>query len=489
MQSLKKKIRCLLWTFPKISLSVILLFLCFPAISHDELPDLGNSASATLTPAQEYELGSNVVKQLQAASAISQDIIVNEYLQSIGYRLLATHGGEQPEFQFFAIRDKTINAFALPGGFIGVNTGLILATESESELAGVMAHEVGHVQQKHIARMYQHMSRMRLSTIAGILAAIIIATQDPQAAQGAVAATMAHTQQTMINFTREHEKEADFVGIQTLAKAGFDPMGMPSFFHRMYQDTRYYTNHMPEYLMTHPLTENRMMAAQARAKSYPYRQIPDSLQYHLVQARIKAYSFGSAHEACRYYEKVLDKENYLNRSGALYGYVLALLENHKAQMAKPYVNELVSAYPNQPLFQLAYSEMLMQLGDRENAILRVEDALKNHPHNYPLLFSYTNWLIQAKRSEEAIRILKTHVSPKTKYPQLWNMLSAAYAQNRQTVQSHLAQAYYLRLKGDVTGAETQLRLARRSPLLTPVEQRQIEAQQKEIKKNKKKGSN
>lgn len=462
-------------------LSALLIIISFSAFSHDDLPDLGNSASATLTPAQEYELGSNVVKQLQAASAISQDPIVNEYLQSVGYRLLATQGGEQPQYQFFAIRDKTINAFALPGGFIGVNTGLILATESESELAGVMAHEVGHVQQKHIARMYQHMSRMRLSTIAGILAAIIIATQDPSAAQGAVAATMAHAQQAMINFTREHEKEADFVGIQTLAKAGFDPMGMPAFFHRMYQDTRYYSNQVPEYLMTHPLTENRMMAAQARAKSYPYRQIPDSLQYHLVHARIRTYSFGSAHEACRYYEKILDKQNYRSRTGTLYGYVLALLENHKPQAAKPYLNELLAKHPNQPLFQLAYSEMLMQMGEKENAISQLDTALKNHPNNHPILLTYAEWLIQAKRSEQAICLLKAHAHPKTKYPELWNMLSAAYAQNRQAVQSHLAQAQFLKLKGDVTGAETQLRLARRSPHLTPVEQRQIEAQQKELK--------
>lgn len=465
----------------KCFLSALLIFISFSAFPHDDLPDLGNSASATLTPAQEYELGSSVVKELQAASAISQDPIVNEYLQSVGYRLLATQGGELPKYQFFAVRDKTINAFALPGGFIGVNTGLILATDSESELAGVMAHEIGHIQQKHIARMYQHMSRMRLSTIAGVIAALIIATQDPSAAQGAVAATMAHAQQAMINFTREHEKEADFVGIQTLAKAGFDPMGMPAFFHRMYQDTRYYTNQIPEYLMTHPLTENRMIAAQARAKSYPYRQIPDSLQYNLVHARIRTYSFGSAHEACRYYEKILDKQNYHSRTGTLYGYVLALLENHKPQLAKSYLNELLTKYPNQPLFQLAHAEMLMQIGEKEYALTELETTFKNHPNDYSILLTYSKWLIQDKRSEQAIRLLKAHAHPKTQYPELWNMLSAAYAQNRQAVQSHLAQAQFLKLKGDLTGAETQLRLARRSTHLTPVEQRQIEAQQKELK--------
>lgn len=464
---------------------VCVLLLILPStltFAHDELPDLGNSANATLSPAQEYELGSSVIKELQAASAISQDPILTEYLQSIGYRLLATHQTTLSPYQFFAVRDKTINAFALPGGFIGVNTGLILATESESELAGVMAHEIGHVQQKHIARMYEHMGRMRLSTIAGMIAALIIATQNPQAGQGAIAATMAHAQQSMINFTREHEKEADYVGIQTLAKAGFDPMGMPTFFHRMYQDNRYYTNHIPEYLMTHPLTENRMIAAQTRAKSYPYRQVQDSLQYHLIQARVRTASFGSAYEACQYYEKALHRQNYRSRIGTLYGYTLALLQANKATQAKSHLHELLADHPNQPLFRLAYAEALMQLGDQAGALAKIEAALRDHPHNYSLLFTYGDWLIRTKRAQEAIHLLKSYIHPKTKYPELWNMLSAAYAQNHEVVQSHLAQAQFLKLKGDLTGAETQLRLARRAPHLSPTEKNQIDAQQKEIRK-------
>lgn len=446
-----------------------------------ELPDLGNSSNAALSPVQEVELGRSVMKELKSAMVISQDVIVNEYLQGLGYRLIATQAKSQPDYYFFAVKDKSINAFALPGGFVGVNTGLIMATESESELAGVIAHEVGHVQQKHIARMYEHMGRMRLSTIAGVIASIILATQNAQAGSGALAATLAGNQQALINFTRDHEKEADYVGIHTLAKAGFDPMGMPAFFHRMYQDTRFYGNHIPEYLMTHPLTEARLMAAQTRANSFPYRQVQDSLQYHLIQARVMVYNFGSAREASNHFSKKLQRGNYRSRAGTLYGYALALIEEGKPLQARIYLDELISLYPDIPLFQLAYAQMEMACYESDKAIYRITNSLKNHPNNYPLVFIYCEWLIKTNAAQNAIRILKQQVLQKPVYPELWKLLSIAYAHAHQHVQAHLAQAQFLKSQGDYNGAGLQLRLAKKVSTVSELEKRQIDAQIEEIK--------
>ncbi len=457
---------------------LILGFIC--PLKAAELPDLGNSSSAVLTPVQESELGRSIMKELQRAQAISDDAYVSEYLQGLGYRLIATQGQAQSDYQFFVVKDRSINAFALPGGFIGVNVGLILATDSESELAGVLAHEIGHVQQKHIARMYEHMGRLRLSTIAGMIAAVVLATQNAQAASGAMAATLAGSQQALINFTREHEKEADYVGIQALTKAGFDPMGMPSFFHRMYQDTRFYGNHTPDYLLTHPLTESRLMAAQTRAKSFPYKQIPDSLQYHLMQARVTVNSFSSAQEATNYFAKKLQRGNYRSRTGTLYGYTLALLEEGKAAQAKPYLDELLETSPNQPLFQLAYAQMEMMTEQRQQALSRLANTLQNHPNNYPLTFTYCEWLIKNGDATKAARLLQQQILRKPIRPPLWNLLSAAYSQLHQPIQSHLAQAQFLKLKGDYTGAATQLRLAKKLSSASPQEQRQIDAELKEI---------
>jgi len=461
---------------------LILIFLLPIQLAADELPDLGNSASAVLSPQQEYELGSSVMKELKSALAISQDVIITEYIHSLGYRLLATQSLAQPNYQFFIIRDKTINAFALPGGFIAVNTGLILATEAESELAGVLAHEIGHIQQKHIARMYAHAGRLRLSTIAGVIASVIIATQNPQAAQGALAATLAGSQQALINFTRDHEKEADYVGIQTLAKAGFDPMGMPTFFHRMYQDTRYHGNHVPEYLMTHPLTESRLISAQARAKHFPYKQIQDSLNYHLAHARVTLYQFPCAREASNHFAKVLARGNYRNRLGIVYGYALSLIEEGKPSAAKPYLEELLAASPDQPLFHLAYAQMEMGLGERESALEHLATTLKNHPKNRPLTLTYADWLIRYGQTTEAISFIQKQVAVKTTHPELWHLLSQAQARAKQPLKSHLAQAQFLKLTGDYPGSLTQLRLAKKIIPLTPQEIRQIEAEVKAVEK-------
>ncbi len=469
---------CLTRFFVCAILILISFFHC--SLQAAELPDLGNSASAVLSPSQEREIGLGIMKELRAAQIIGHDVYVNEYLQGLGYRLVATQGQAQSAFQFFVVEDQSINAFALPGGFIGINTGLILASESESELAGVLAHEIGHVQQKHIARMYEHMGRLRLSTIAGMIAAALLATQNAQAASGAMAATMAGSQQAMIDYTREHEKEADYVGIHALTKAGFDPMGMPAFFHRMSQETRYYGNHLPEYLMTHPLTESRLMAAQSRANSFPYKQIPDSLQYHLVQARVLVDTFSTPQEACAYFAKKLERGNYRSRLGTMYGYVLSLSQAGKLQQAIPYLDELLKVSPNQPLFQLAYAQVEMASQQPEKALARLANTLQNHPNNYPLTFTYCEWLIKNGEPQKAVSIIKQQVSKKPSHPILWNLLSNAYSKSHVPVQAHLAQAQYLKLQGDLPGAATQLRLAKKIATITAQEQRQIDAELKDI---------
>ncbi|MFI4937619.1 MAG: M48 family metalloprotease [Candidatus Berkiellales bacterium] len=447
-----------------------------------ELPDLGNASGSVLTAAQEYELGRSVMQELNQAQVLLSDLIVNEYLQGIGYRLIATHGGAQPDYYFFAVKDRSINAFALPGGFVGINTGLILATEGESELAGVIAHEIGHVQQKHIARMYQHMGRLQLSTIAGMIASVIIATQNPQAATGAMAATLAGRQQALINFTRDHEREADYVGIQTLSKAGYDPMGMPAFFHRMQQDTRFYGNFIPEYLLTHPLTETRLMAAQSRAKAFPYKQVADSLQYHLIQARVLAFSFNSSQEAINHFAKKLQRGNYQSQIGTLYGYVLALIEDGKYHEAKPYVEQLLQAYPDHPFFQLAYATIEINTNQTQKALSRLANTLKDHPNNYPLTYTYAEWLVKTKDSATAIQFLKHKVLQKPPRPELLNLLSSAYSQAGQPMQAHLTQAQYLKLRGDLQGAAIQLKIARKLAAPSSQQQKQIDAEIKEIQR-------
>ena len=227
---------------------------CSPTRSpRRELPDIGNPAGAIITESDEYQIGRMIVQQLRDEGAIIDDPEVNEYLQALGSRTRRADPRWRPPFQFFAVRDNTINAFALPGGFIGVNSGLVLATRNESELASVLAHEIAHVTQRHIARTMRAQGKQSIAATAAILAAILIGAMaggSGDAMQGAIAIAQGAAAQQQVNFTRANEYEADRVGIGFLAAAGFDPQAMPSFFETMGRRTGLAGSYMPEMIQT-----------------------------------------------------------------------------------------------------------------------------------------------------------------------------------------------------------------------------------------------
>lgn len=476
-------------TYSKIKFVITLLLANFlillpnsiaSSYNSNNLPDLGNATSPILSPTDELELGRSVLNELQTSIKISNDSIVNEYLNSIGHRIVATFSQSQVKFNFFTVLDSHINAFALPGGFIGVNSGLILSSETESELAGVVAHEVSHVIQRHIARMYEHMGRVKISTIAGLIASIILATQNAEAGSGAMAATLAGSQQAMINFTREHEREADAVGIQAMAKAGFDPMGMPSFFHRMYQDTRFYGRWVPEYLLTHPLSSERLINAKSRAQSFPYKQIPDSLQFHLVKARLKVTTAKTPQESIEYFSKAIENRAYRNRQGALYGLALAYLNAGKPEQASDPIADLLTLSPHEPLYLLLQAEKSMHQHQPNTAILQLKKALQMHPKNFNLSTTLAYWLILQDQPTEAIRVIKKQKQTTPDRIELYALLANAYTKADRPLQAHITQAQAYKLQGDFRSALRQLNMAKRINNLSQRDLRQIEAQISEI---------
>lgn len=450
---------------------------CFSA---NNLPDLGNAASPILSPADELELGRSVLSELQTSLRISHDSVVNDYLSSLGHRIVATFSQSQLSFYFFTVLDPHINAFALPGGFIGVNSGLILATETESELAGVVAHEVAHVMQRHIARMYEHLGRVKLSTIAGLIASIIIATQNPEAGTGAMAATLAGGQQAMINFTREHEREADAIGIQAMVAGGYDPMGMPSFFHRMYQETRFYGKWIPEYLLTHPLSSERLITAKSRAQSFPYRQIPDSERFHLIKARLKVSTAKTPQDAVEYFENAIEKHTYRNRQGALYGLVLAYLNAGKPKLADNVLEELLRTSPHEPLFLLAKAEKLMYEHQTALAINELKQALQWHPKNFIVTTTLAHWLINVNQAHDAIKLIKKQRQYMPHKLELYFLLANAYTKIDRPFQAHLTQAQAYKMQGDIRSALRQLTIAKQLKNLSDKQRIQLDAQFKEL---------
>jgi predicted Zn-dependent protease len=252
--------------------------------SFDDLPSLGEAAGRIYSPQQDQALGAAFMRELRQSDLILDDVATTSYLQNLGHRLTMHSESPGHGFTFFMVNDERINAFAGPAGHIGVNVGLFLAAESESELAAVLAHEIAHVTQRHLARAFEAADKLSLPTTAAILAAILIGTQDGQAGAAALTAASAASLQHQINFTRANEQEADRVGIQTLADASYDPHGMGRFFERLQKNSKLYGTQPPEFLSTHPVTTNRIAEAETRAASFSKIDVPDDLDFRLLRA-------------------------------------------------------------------------------------------------------------------------------------------------------------------------------------------------------------
>ncbi len=233
-----------------------------------QLPDLGDSSQVGFSPAQERKVGEAIIRQIRAQGGYMQDPEVNDYLNELGHKLVAASNDAKQDFEFFAVPDSQINAFALPGGYIGVNTGLILLAQNESELASVLAHEISHVTQRHMARMIDQQKNSMLLSLAGLALAVLAsrAGGGGQGVQAAIASTTALNQQSQLNFTRENEYEADRIGFSRLVAAGYDPNGMATFMEKLQRSTRFLESNAPSYLRTHPITYERIAEAQSRAQ-------------------------------------------------------------------------------------------------------------------------------------------------------------------------------------------------------------------------------
>ncbi len=275
------------------------------------LPDIGSPADSVFSKNEERQIGRMVLRGLRDAGQLLDDPEINEYIQATGHRLAGhAHDGGY-EFNFFVVRDPRINAFALPGGFIGVNSGLILATKTESELAGVLAHEISHVTQNHIERQIYATSKASLMSAAALLAAILVGAAT-DAGGDAMAAAIAISQgaalQAQINFTRAHEYEADRVGVDVLASAGFDPKGMPDFFETLGRRSGTAPGKIPEFLQTHPVSSARIAETRSRAAQYQDIEVQDSTNYSLMRERIRVMSATTPAEVLGYYDRITPTE-------------------------------------------------------------------------------------------------------------------------------------------------------------------------------------
>lgn len=433
------------------------------AVTTLDLPDIGESTGNILSPEYERRLGQAFLNQIRRQTDIINDPEVETYIQSIGYRLVAQSDNSSQLFTFFVINENNINAFAAPGGIVGINTGTIIAAETESELAGVLAHEIAHVTQRHMARSAEMSQKMSIPMMAAMLGAILIASQNPDAGAAAMAAIQGGVIQAQINFTRGNEEEADRIGMQLLDRAEFNPYGMPAFFTKL-QRNSVYAAQAPEFLRTHPLTVNRISDSQARVEALPKNSnYNESRTYQFIRTKLLVKSYKTPAEAIDYYQGILDQGQFRDDIVVLkYGLAFAHLENRDYGQAAQLLDELLERDGENLSLLLARADVEVRRSDYDAAIAIYADMMHIYPDYRPLILSYANTLLTAKRPAEAKQVLEKYGKYNTPDITYYNYLTRAEAESGRTIEAGMANAEYYFLTGETRVAIEQLKSLLRS---------------------------
>ena len=470
-----------------IALAISLSFTGPPVYAQSEnLPDIGSPSDSVLSKQQEAQIGRTIYKSLWASGNILTDPEIQEYIQSLGLKLGSHAQNGEQRFRFFVVNDPAINAFALPGGVIGVHSGLLLATETESELAGVLAHEIAHVTQRHISRAIYANQKASILTMAALLGAILVGVAggvDGEIVQGAVAASQGIAMQQQIGFTRSNESEADRVGVGVLANAGYDPMGMPDFFETMGRITGSSGSQIPEFLRSHPVSTDRVAETRARAEQYPDLDRSDTIGYSLTKARVRLMTTGRPDLALNYFINEQTNPKHVGDIGIEYGIALSMLEMNNYEGAREQFAELVEVNEEIIHFYTGLAQAQMGLGDRQTAFATYEQAMHLFPRNVPLTVRYSEALVQYGNPGLAHEILLDLLNQVPPTPEQVRLIAIAANAAGDTADAHYYMAEYHLLNGDLRMAVDQLRLALGIPGLESIQRARFLARLEQLQEN------
>ncbi len=442
-------------------LPLLLAFLMCVRSSAQTLPDLGDVSQAVFSPVLERQVGESIMQQVRADPAYFDDPVVADYLNRLGNRLASVSPDPKQKFEFFALKDTSVNAFALPGGFIGVHTGLLLTSQTESELASVLAHEIAHVTQRHIARMLAGQERTGLATLAAMALGLLAARANSNLAQAVIAGSQAAAIQSQINYTREHEREADRVGVQIMQQSGLDARAMPTFMERLQRAMRLYESGAPAYLQTHPVTTERIADLQNRTEDLGYKQVPDNADFQLVRARVRV-AGSEPHQALAFFEQGLKERRFINEAATQYGLTLSLVKLKNVPRAKRELALLEQLLPAHPMVAALRGEVLAASGDVTAALAHYAAALKVHPGNRALVYDYADLLIRNGRAEMALKVVEPRQAESPDEIRLYTLQSRSHAALGNRLLQHRAQAEVYLRQGHLGAAVEQLQLAVRA---------------------------
>lgn len=450
-----------------------------PAAGSD-LPDMGSPTSAIISHSDEYRLGAMVTRELRDQNALIEDPEVSEYLQGVGQRLAAQSADGGRDFQFFVIKDDSINAFAVPGGFVFIHQGLVLATAAESELASVMAHEIAHVTQHHIARQIRAQSQQAMTSAAAILAAILLgAAGGGQAIEGGIAAAQGLAAQQQINFTRDNEMEADRVGIGYLAGAGFDANAMGGFFETMSRHEGLAATYIPAMLVDHPVTTDRIAEARARAAQFPARKGHDSQSYELIRERIRALSTTADVDLPGIYERKIARGD--ADLADRYGYALTLTMHNRAEEAVKVLVPLVQQNETLTLLHIALAQAQAKAGHTREALATFARTQQLFPRNVPVTVRYAEELMAVGRAMDAHNMLLDLFNNVPPTPDQIRLTALAASAAGDAGDAYFYMGEYQISGGDLNLAAQQLQLALASPHITQIQRQRYQARLDEVR--------
>lgn len=441
------------------SLTVGLIMLTTSTFAKADLPEIGTAGASALTIEKEIQYGQAFSVMARGGLPVVNDPVLVEYINELGHILVANAESVKFPFHFFLIQDNEINAAAFFGGYVKIHTGLFLYADNESQLASVVAHEIAHVTQRHLARMMEAQSRSNPATLAALAGSVLLTLVSPEAGLAMLQTTMAASMQASINYTRTHEFEADRIGINTLSQSGFDPREMAGFFGKLSAQYRY-ASKPPQMLMTHPLPDTRVAESRNRASQLPKITAKPSLSYHLAKARIEVrYSAMAADASLSFFDNQLENRDYKVEAAALYGKSLALMELEKYAEAETIMDGLLMNDPRNLFYVDVKTDLDLLQNRHQPAIDRLANLYKEMPNNSVVAINLTHAYMEHKNYALASKIIEKFLRQQPDNALAWSMAIKVNQGLGDLSKAYQARAEYLALHGDYKKAINELNSA------------------------------
>lgn len=444
--------------------------------AESELPDIGGSGYSIITLQQEYNLGRAWARLLRGQARIYEDALVSQYIEDLTWSLVSHSQLQDRRLEILVLDNPTINAFAAPGGIIGVHSGLILTAQSEGQLASVLAHELAHLSQRHFAAQLEEQRRNRPFFLASMLGSLLVAAADPEAGVAAIQSSMAASISSRLSFSRQNEREADYIGMQTLTSAGYSPFAMSEMFTRLQESARF-SKKPPEFLLTHPVTQSRISDALNRAEQFPKgKSIDNTLHFNLVRARVQA---NYAKDKTPLLKKYQTLQETTDNDDVRYAIAYTAIKLKEFELAKAEISKFSEEFSNKLSARLLRAELATEEENYSSALEQLQTLHSLYPGNHAISFLIADVYLHANQPEKASEVYEKIVQNHPNDSRAWYLLAESYGLEGNIIGVHEARIEYFLLTANVDRAIKQIDYALKDPKITESEKARVEQRKKD----------